>query len=138
LVEYVHLNPVRPRRKGEPIPAERAAELKRYAWSSHQDYAGWRKPAEWLNLDWLAYWGRSRRTAQVEYRRAMARAFVGGVENPWERLQRGLVLGGEELVAKAEQLLEKKGGLAEAQWTAAGGIRSLALAATDLRLCRES
>ena len=40
LVVYVHLNPVRPRRKGEIIAGERARELDRYEWSSHRDYAG--------------------------------------------------------------------------------------------------
>jgi putative transposase len=39
LVEYIHLNPVRPRRRGARIPRERATELARYEWSSHRDYA---------------------------------------------------------------------------------------------------
>jgi REP element-mobilizing transposase RayT len=118
LVEYVHLNPVRPRRKGEPIPVARAAELKRYEWSSHRDYAGWRKKApEWLSLDWLAYWGRSRREAQAEYRRAIERAFAGGVDDPWQHLKRGLVLGGEALLETAHQLIGKKIGQEEARWT---------------------
>jgi hypothetical protein len=41
------------------------------------------------------------------------------VNNPWERLRRGLVLGGEELYEKARRLLEKKGGVDGARWTAA-------------------
>src|SRR5579862_2362628 len=53
LVEYIHLNPVRPRCKGERIAAERAAELDAYPWSSHREYAGGRRQApEWLTLTW--------------------------------------------------------------------------------------
>lgn len=118
LVEYVHLNPVRPRRKGERIAPERAAELARYRWSSHRVYAGLeRKPAAWLCLDWLAYWGRRRGPAQAQYRQAMRRAFGRQANNPWRQLRGGLVLGGEGLYRKARQLTERKGGLEEARWT---------------------
>jgi putative transposase len=118
LVEYVHLNPVRPRREGVAIPVERAEALKRYQWSSHRDYAGWRqKTEEWLSLDWLAYWGRNRRQAQAQYRRDIARALAGGVENRWQHLRRGLVLGGEALVEMTEKLIGQKSGLEEARWT---------------------
>jgi putative transposase len=118
LVEYVHLNPVRPRRKHEPIGRERAAELDRYVWSSHRDYTGLqRKAPDWLCLDWLAYWGRTVRAAQAEYRKRMRQAFGQPVSNPWQQLRRGLVLGGETLLEKAERLLEKKSGLEEARWT---------------------
>jgi putative transposase len=121
LVEYVHLNPVRPRKRGERIPAERAKELAGYEWSSHRDYAGLRRRAPgWLCLDWLAYWGRSRRAAQAQYRRAIWQAFGQAVSNPWAGLRRGLVLGGEELYEKTCALLEKKGGLEEARWTETG------------------
>src|SRR6266446_3060236 len=40
LVEYVHLNPVRPRDKRARLAAGRAAELNSYRWSSHRVYAG--------------------------------------------------------------------------------------------------
>ena len=118
LVEYVHLNPVRPRRKQEPIAPEREAELDRYEWSSHRNYAGLRRQsADWLNLDWLAYWGRRVREAKAEYRKTMRRAFGQAVKNPWPHTHRGLVLGGEELRAKAQTLIENKAGLEEARWT---------------------
>jgi hypothetical protein len=118
LVEYVHLNPVRPRKKGEPLAPQRAGELDRHRWSSHRDYAGLRKKStEWLCLDWLAHWGRSRRQAQVEYRKAVHQAFGRPASDPWQRLRRGLVLGGEELYQKAQALMEKKGRLEEARWT---------------------
>ncbi len=126
LVEYVHLNPVRPARKSEPIAAERWDELARYAWSSHRDYGGWRKASPaWLCLDWLAYWGRRRRAAQVAYRRTLRGAFGQAVKNPWERLQRGLVLGGEELAARARRLMEQKGGLEEARWTESEAVAAV-------------
>jgi hypothetical protein len=68
-------------------------------------------------LDWLAYWGWTRREAQAEYRRAMGRAFGDGVEDPWRHLRRGLVLGSEGLMEKAHRLIEKKSGQQEARWT---------------------
>ncbi len=127
LVEYVHLNPVRPAKKGDPIPSERAEELTRYEWSSHRDYAGLRKESPaWLCLDWLTYWGRSRRGAQAAYRKAIRRAFGEAVSNPWRQLRGGMVLGGEELYQKARTLTKQKGGLEEARWTQseeAGAIR---------------
>jgi REP element-mobilizing transposase RayT len=120
LVEYVHLNPVRPRRKGGPIPAEQAEALARYEWSSHRDYAGLRqKPVGWLCLDWLRYWGTDVAEAQQEYRKAMGRWFTEAVESPWTELRSGLVLGGEELLGKARSLIGQKKGHDEARWTVA-------------------
>ena len=118
LVEYIHLNPVRPRQKGELIAVGRSAELTRYPWSSHRVYAGLTKPpGEWLCLDWQRYWGRSRREAHREYRAAIRRAFGQTVKNPWDKLQGGLVLGSEELMRRSEALLAQKRGLEEARWT---------------------
>ena len=112
LVEYIHLNPVRPRRKGERIARVRAQELDGYEWSSHRDYAGLRRQgAGWLCRDWLRYWGRTAREAQAGYRQRIRQAFESGtIENPWERLQGGLVLGGEALWKKAQSLLGRKSG----------------------------
>ena len=118
LVEYIHLNPVRPRHRGQPIPPERAAELTRFEWSSHRDYAGWRrKPAPCLSRDWLAYWGRSRREAQAEYRRTIGRAFGQPVRDPWEQSRHRLVLGSQELYDRVCTLIAKKHGQEEARWT---------------------
>ena len=118
LVEYVHLNPVRLRRKGEPLPAEQAAALARYDWSSHRDYAGLRrKPVGWLCLDWLGYWGHGAGPAQQAYRRAIARWFTEPVESPWTKLRSGLVLGGAALLDKARKLIGQKQGQAAARWT---------------------
>jgi putative transposase len=118
LVEYLHLNPVRPREKGRLIPAERAEELARYEWSSHRDYAGLRKRGQpWLSLDWLRYWGRDVEEARSQYRRSIGRAFGRVAEGPWERLRGGFVLGGEDLWNDAQRRIRAKPGLEEAQWT---------------------
>ena len=120
LVEYVHLNPVRPRRKGEPIARERAAELDAYRWSSHREYAGLRKAPGWLCLDWRRYWGTTDAESVRGYRERIASFFVAGqVDSPWEKLRSGLVLGGEELWAQAERLVAGKAGQDEGQWTKA-------------------
>jgi REP element-mobilizing transposase RayT len=120
LVEYMHLNPVRPRRKGERIAAERAGELDGYPWSSHRDYAGSRrKPPGWLRLEWLRYWGRTAGEAQAAYRRRIREAFEAGmVASPWEELRGGLVLGGQQLWSKTQALMRGKHGQEEYRWFA--------------------
>ena len=113
------LNPVRPPRKRQPLDPARAEELRRYRWSSHGDYAGWqRPPPAWLCLDWRRYWGKTEREAVAEYRKAIQRAFGQAVSNPWEQLRRGLILGGDALYDEVRRLIEQKGGLEEARWTA--------------------
>jgi REP element-mobilizing transposase RayT len=119
LVEYLHLNPVRPRRKGERIPAERAAELDRYEWSSHRDYAGLRRKGPvWLSLDWQRYWGRMPGEAQRQYRQRIRGAFEAGtVASPWDELKHGLVLGGESLWERVCAAVAGKAGQQEAVWS---------------------
>jgi REP element-mobilizing transposase RayT len=119
LVAYMHLNPVRPRRRSELLSAERANELDAYVWSSHRDYAGLRKKAgQWLCLDWLRYWAGDLAGARREYRRQIARMFVAGeVRCPWEQLRAGLVLGGEELWQRVGRLIGGKNGREETAWT---------------------
>jgi REP element-mobilizing transposase RayT len=126
LVEYVHLNPVRPRQKGAALAPERAAELAQYRWRCHRDYSGRAgKPPGWLCLDWLGYWGRSRRAAQGEYRKAIQRAFGEAVRNPWRQLRGGMVLGGDELYEKVRALTKQRGGLEAARWTQSEEIGAL-------------
>ena len=106
LIKYVHLNPVRPKDKRKPIPANRRGELRRYRWSSHRWYAGIQgRPPAWVCLDWLTYFGRTRRQAHAEYRRQIARMFGKVVRWPWADLRQGLVLGGESLLAKVRDLM---------------------------------
>ena len=118
LVEYIHLNPVRPRQRSGPIASERQKELRTYRWSSHLDYGGWRRSKEgWLCLDWLAYWGRNRREAQRAYRAAMQHWFGRKITSPWDQLRGALVLGGEDLYQKVRALAGQKDGLEAARWT---------------------
>jgi len=117
LVEYVHLNPVRSRHKNKTPSPERAAELDAYEWSSHRDYAGLReKAAEWLCLDWLAYWGNEKNAAHEAYRAEIGKWFAGEKSSPWAKLRGGLVLGGETLWTKVKSLVEGKRGKDEAVW----------------------
>ena len=117
LVEYIHLNPVRPRRKGQPIAADRAAALGAYRWSSHRVYAGLeRKRPAWLCQQWLRYWGAEPSTARRQYHRSIARWFDGDVKSPWDGLIGGLVLGGERLLAKVQAHVARKPAADEAAW----------------------
>ncbi|MBN1342994.1 MAG: transposase [Phycisphaerae bacterium] len=116
LVQYIHLNPVRPRDKRGVVPSERRGALDRYRWSSHRAYAGRCRAPEWLSLDWLGYWGRTMRVARRAYARSMAGAFGVRVRSPFEDLRGGLVLGGEGLWEKVRGLLDDRQGHEEIRW----------------------
>ncbi len=119
LIKYIHVNPVRPRDKRKPIPAERRAELERYPWSSHRAYAGRigaKRIEPWLCLDWLSYFGRTKRLAHVVYRRQIAVLFSQAVGSPFETLRGGLVLGGDALWKKACRLIERSPVQEELRW----------------------
>ena len=118
LVEYIHLNPVRPRNKQQCIAAARAAELDRYRWSSHRAYAGLEKQSPgWLSLDWLRYWDEGdRAAAHRQYRLSVRRWFEQAMENPWEQLVGSLVLGTDKLLAKVNAQLRTKHVQVAADW----------------------
>jgi putative transposase len=142
LVEYIHLNPVRPRNRSGVIPSERRKQLERYRWSSHVDYAGRRgKSPAWLCLDWLAYWGSRRRDGQSEYRKAMGQWFGRAANDPWRQTRGGLVLGGEDLYQKVRSLMQRQGGLEAVRWmrreqeeSAQARIRKLIETEDDVRV----
>jgi REP element-mobilizing transposase RayT len=111
LVRYVHLNPVRPRDRRKPVPADRLEFFEAYRWSSHRAYAGTTAevPA-WLCLEWLSYWlgsspGRTTAAARRQYRRDIRGAFGEKIVSPLTELRGGLVLGGEALWNKAQAIL---------------------------------
>ncbi len=118
LLKYIHLNPVRPKDKRKPIPKEFRRELTSYQWSSHRAYAGLAKesPPAWLCLDWLSYFGRTRRVAQSEYRRQIGQMFGQVIRSPWADLRHGLVLGGEALWNKVRDLVAEAEGDEEIRW----------------------
>jgi len=117
LIKYLHLNPVRPKNKRQPIPPDLKGELKRYRWSSHRAYAGFDKetPA-WVCLDWLSYFGRTRKVAQAEYRRQIDQMFGQVVRSPWDDLRHGLVLGGDALWEKVRGMIAEAKGDEEIRW----------------------
>lgn len=116
LVRYIHLNPVRSRGRPGMIAAERAGELDRYRWSSHRDYAGWRRAPSWLSGRWRRYWGRTAAEAQREYRKWMRAAFAQPLVSPWDELRGGLVLGGQQLWERAKAAVQAKQGQEDRLW----------------------
>jgi len=123
---------VRPRKKTEPVPPERARELDAYRWSSHRAYAGRSAKPEWLCLDWLSGWGKRVGGAQRAYRKAMAEVFGRVVPSPWEDLRGGLVLGTEELWEKTRKLVRAKEANEELRWTERQGARRVQRAVKSL------
>jgi REP-associated tyrosine transposase len=118
LINYIHLNPVRPKDKRKPIPPNLKGMLSRYRWSSHRAYAGveHNPTPEWLCLDWLSYFQSKRRAAQEEYRRGIDQMFGEVVPSPWKDLRHGLVLGSEPLWQKARRLITQAPGDEEIRW----------------------
>jgi REP element-mobilizing transposase RayT len=116
LIRYLHLNPVRPRRRTDPIPPDRLAEFDQYLWSSHRDYAGLRHPPDWLTLHWLRYWDATLADAPRAYQADIHRAFGHPITSPWDNLRGGLVLGTEPLWRKALAAIGRKPGQEETRW----------------------
>ena len=118
LIKYIHLNPVRPKDKRKRVPRERKRELTNYRWSTHRAYAGFGKTVspEWVCMDWLRYFGRTRRVAQNEYRRQIDMMFGEVVSSPWKDLRGGLVLGGKSLWDKVSQLVADSEGDEDIRW----------------------
>jgi len=70
LVRYIHLNPVRARRRGKIVYTGTLEQLKIYPLSSHRAWCGLEKPTlKALSGEWLHYWARSAGAARRAYRR---------------------------------------------------------------------
>jgi hypothetical protein len=67
-------------------------------------------------VDWLSYFGRSRRVAQNEYRRQIDQAFGQVIRCPWDDLRHGLVLGGETMWNKVRDMVAASKGDEEIRW----------------------
>lgn len=120
LLRYVHLNPVRPRDRRRPVPAEKRGELDSYPWSSHRDYAGLRRVGPVAtDLGWLGFFGRGAARRHRGYREFIGDAFGSAIESPWDGLRAGLVLGSEALMEKAQEMLRDATGQEEARWARA-------------------
>jgi putative transposase len=119
LVRYVHLNPVRPRDRRKPIPADWRDYLEKYRWSSHRAYVGaaGKDQPQWLCTEWLSYWGDSRRSAQRAYAVDVDGCFGEPIASPLKDLRGGLVLGGETLWEKAKKLLSGQRTAESLSWT---------------------
>lgn len=115
LINYIHLNPVRPRNKNDLIPVERRKTLDSYLWSSHREYLG-KRQSGWVNTDWLSYWATKERQAKRLYAQEIQEWFGRSIPDPWEQLRGGIVLGSEKLWEKAQSLLDRPTAKHEIRW----------------------
>lgn len=127
---YLHLNPVRVRQLGLDKAAQtraraglnqrpdaqqirdRLERLRRHGWSSYGAYTGWKSTPAWLTVQTvLAMHGRGALAAQQRaYRRYVEEALRDGLaESPWERLEAGVVLGGQQFVERVRRSLTGDG-----------------------------
>jgi REP element-mobilizing transposase RayT len=125
LVEYIHLNPVRPRDRRKDIPADRREELDAWQFSSHRAYAGLEAPPPWLCMEWLSYFGQSLRTAKRGYRRSIAARFGQSMPGPWSNLRRGLILGSDGFAQKVGDLLAGHSSAEAIRWSRADSAAKL-------------
>jgi REP element-mobilizing transposase RayT len=101
LLLYIHLNPVRSRRRGKAVYVGGLADLDRFAWSSHGTYSRKRVAGvKGLSLQWLEEWGQKPAQAVEAYRRQLK-----GILQTHEQIERNGWFWGEagfgvELVRK--------------------------------------
>jgi putative transposase len=109
LVLYIHLNPVRRKRRHEKIYVGGMKELSAYRWSSHHHYLSKhsKSPVSW-DKSWLHYWGRNEAQAMRGYRGELRQLLKTAVRDWHELVEQGLVAGGSELLEKALGLLKQK------------------------------
>jgi putative transposase len=118
--QYIHLNPVRVKRFGTsrldhdgPSPQQIAAmvsELKEFKWSSYRAYAGYAPVQKWLSTEEILALvpGRTSGAKREQYRARFAEMIgAGDLGIDWkEKLVGGLILGGNDFVAKVRKLLK--------------------------------
>ena len=120
LLRYVHLNPVRPRDRRKPVPAERREFFASYRWSSHRAYAGSAAKGEtpdWLCTEWLSYWGDQKGRAIRSYAADINACFGQPISSPLKELRGGLVLGDESLWNRVKKLMSGQTSKEELRWT---------------------
>jgi len=120
LVQYVHLNPVRPRDRSRAVPRDRKRFFESFRWSSHRAYAGSAGKGEapdWLCIEWLSYWGDRKGQAVRGYVADLDSCFGAPIKSPLDDLRGGLVLGGEALWKKVTTLLSGRAGRQELRWS---------------------
>lgn len=115
LSRYIHLNPVRGRLLGAGNPAQRRERLRKYRWSSYCSYAGLAKQKDFVSealvlgeLD-----GRknvSKHGRKLAYRRFVEEGLVREIENPFEAVQWGVVLGKEGFAQRVRDKVVKVSG----------------------------
>jgi len=101
LSRYIHLNPIRGRRMGRGTPMERRKRLRGFKWSSYQGYAGLAKPFPFIEDSFvLEHIGGSDDGTRLWYRRFVEEGLISEIENPFERVQWQVALGGEGFLRK--------------------------------------
>lgn len=118
LVRYIHLNPVRRRSRGQVIYTGRWENLQTYRWSSHRSWTGMEKPLiEGQSFEWLRYWGRRLPEARKAYRLDIQQELRRKTGVDWKScVLCGLVAGGEDLLERVENLLQRKPDAISAAW----------------------
>jgi len=75
LTRYIHLNPIKTRQWINADSKAALAFLKGYRWSSYPSYISGTAKHDWLNMEVMVHYGRSRKEASARYR-AYAQAAV--------------------------------------------------------------
>ena len=90
LSRYIHLNPVRANIVENPAD---------YEWSSYNQYAGRKKPEEWLVREFiLSYFGKNTATAEKTYEDFVNRLVGQEYANPLKETVGSALLGGQDFI----------------------------------------
>ena len=113
LIPYIHLNPIRTRIKGKPTISQPPSKLEEFPWSSHPVYLGKKPAPEFLDLEWLAFWGKGP-SAHSNYADAITALIRQKLlEDPWLQMEDGFILARGESLEKIRERLRQKSGLQE-------------------------
>lgn len=98
LSRYIHLNIVRRRHMKSASHDEKWDALRRYRWSSLHGYLNKSKRVHFVNYDLVLSICGNRNT----YRKFILDGLKRGVENPFEKIKHGAILGDNEFVSKVK------------------------------------
>ena len=103
VTRYVHLNPIRVKRKGEMDVKGKKRYLERYPWSSHAYYVGRKKGNPLLSREEiLGHFGGKGLRGRKNYRRFVEEVLGGTIESPLQKGKGHGIVGDEDFVGRVQ------------------------------------
>jgi REP element-mobilizing transposase RayT len=111
LSRYIHLNPIRTNQFKQADSAQKCEYLKTYRWSSFAGYCYLGKRVKHMDYGWFlsTYFGGDTAKGRRQFREYVYHAIEGDVENPFENVVHQSIIGAQDFVDWAKQMLPGKG-----------------------------